>query len=191
MASAHSFAINKCEDSEGRISYQESPCANDEVASQINIARQAKQLDIPNANWALRYQAPEMTPIDERFADHHFQYVASAKTGLVMSVFVEPAQGKGRDKRSCGDYYWQLTAQNPMIIARTVDRTDTTDFIIVSYAIKVPDGDSWLVQGNYNLYGFRENRCIDIHLSKLYPTDSDINFSEFITFASSLEFIRR
>ncbi|MFT7245320.1 MAG: hypothetical protein ACI82A_002688 [Candidatus Azotimanducaceae bacterium] len=63
-------------------------------------------------------------------------------------------------------------------------------FIIVSYGLRVPRGDDWITQGNYNIYGFYKDSCIDIHLSKLFPTDAAINFQDFIEFATSLAYVK-
>ncbi len=189
--SAPVFAANKCTDSSGKVSFQDLPCASDETSKTIPEQNRRQQLKIPDGDWSLSFEAPVMTKIDEANDAGHYQYFASASTGLVMSVFVEPSEGKGTDKRSCGDYYWRLTAENPSIIGSTVDRIDGSDFIIVSYGIEVPDGESWMVQGNYNIYGYRDKRCIDIHISKLFPDDSEIDFAEFIRFASTLRFLSR
>lgn len=186
LASSPVLGINKCTDLSGNVSFQDLPCDAEVEQTTIAVADNRRKLSIPRQNWALSYEAPPMVKIDEVDHPEQYQYVASANSGLVMSVFVEPAAGKGTDARSCGRYYWRLTAQNPAIMGSTVDRIDADKFIIVSYAVKVPEGDDWIVQGNYNIYGFRDNQCIDIHLSKLFLDDAAINFDEFIRFASSL-----
>jgi hypothetical protein len=107
-----------------------------------------------------------------------------------MSVFVEPAAGKGSDKLRCGNHYWQLTVRNPTIITRSVDTVVGDEFIIVSYGLRVPRGGEWITQGNCNIYGFYKNSCIDIHLSKLFPTDAAINFQDFIGVATSISYIK-
>ncbi len=155
----------------------------------MSQAQRSQGLQIPGQNWSLSYDAPRLTKIEEASRDGHYQYLASAPSGMVVSVFVEPSEGRGTDKRSCGDYYWRRTAENPAIIASTVERTDRDEFIIVSYAVEVPRGDNWIVQGNYNIYGYRNGQCVDIHLSRLFADDKDIDFSELIRFAGSLEYV--
>jgi hypothetical protein len=193
VVSTSALAINKCTDAAGSVSYQDADCETTQTTEQIetrSTSRNPQELTLIDRQWGLRFLAPSMRELEKASTDGNFSYLADSPSGLVMSVFVEPAAGKGSDKLSCGNHYWQLTARNPAIIARSVDKVVADEFIVVSYGLRVPRGDDWITQGNYNIYGFYKDSCIDIHLSKLFPTDAAINFQDFIEFATSLAYVK-
>ena len=116
------YAVNKCTDGKGKVSYQEKRCSNDTKSETLDIQTSAsptKQFHkIPNQKWRFAYSAPKMKRIQENNSGRGYQYLGeSKKTGFVMSMYVEPSRGKGTDKFECGNYYWQKASKNPMIMA--------------------------------------------------------------------------
>jgi hypothetical protein len=125
VISTSALAINKCTNAAGSVSYQDAACEATQTTEQIETpsrSKKSQELMLIDRQWGLRFLAPSMRELEKSSADGNFSYLAGSLSGLVMSVFVEPAAEKGSDKLSCGKHYWQMTAKNPAIIAAPLKR---------------------------------------------------------------------
>lgn len=193
MSSQPIYAIYKCTDESGKISYQEKKCSNDAKSETLNIQTSSspnKQFhSIPNQKWRLSYSAPKLKKIQESSSGRGYQYLGeSKKTGFVMSIYVEPSMGKGINKFECGNYYWQRASKNPMIMQNTVEQMKTNDFTIVNYVMEAKSKGQNSLHVNTNLYGYKDGKCIDVHASQGFTDIKAMNFDLLVNFNTSLQF---
>lgn len=139
------------------------------------------KLWLPGKNWALEINTPgfeieskEMAP-----SGNSIEVFASNKdTGVLLSAFLlkEPAKG---DSTACREYYWNKVKQTPGKKVNT-KMYEIGEMAIVEYVI--PEfGGIPLNQKHLNAYLAREDKCINIHLSKInFETKDDVLFKSIL-----------
>lgn len=141
---------------------------------------------VDGATWGFKFD-PTITQTRKAgsFAGN-FRFEGMTKDGFIVSGFVEPAEGKGTSAAACKDYYWKRALRNPAIVRESVIFATRHDkFEVVSYAIEGSDQGLSLVAVNTNYYGFRDGKCIDIHVSQVFPAKGEPDYSNFLSFAKS------
>ena len=188
----NTYAINKCTDATGKIAFQDKPCASSQQAQAVNLhgstAIGKTTLFIPNERWGLSFKAPKLKKTREASQNGFYQYEAFSKSGFVLSLFVEPSEGKRNTKLACSDYYWKQTARNPLILKKTTSAFETEDFTIVSYLVRFESQGQPMYQTNYNIYGHQQNKCLDVHISKTFDDKEKIELSQLTEFSKSLRY---
>jgi hypothetical protein len=87
-------------------------------------------------------------------------------SGMVVSIFLEPAAGRGGDSVAVRNAYWGR-AKNSPIPKKDIKLGKAGDYATVEYL--VPD----VQQKNMNIYIVHEGTWIDVHLSKVEFTKDD------------------
>lgn len=95
---------------------------------------------------------------------------ANAETGLVVSVFMEPAQKAG-DAAAVREVYWGKAQRSPMK-KEGIKLGKSGEFTTVEYLIPESQGLK-IDQKNLNVYAVKEGVWIDIHVSKTEFADKD------------------
>ena len=144
-------------------------------------------LSLPDLDWALKINSPGFN-IDSggmRPDGLATQAMATNKsTGLVMSVFIEPAVMEG-DSRAVRDYQFKGLKESPFMDDDVVF-TEDGDVALLEYFISEYQGVE-LNQRHVNAYYVKDGFWIDIHLSKVKYTDADKKLFDDVL--ASVEFV--
>ena len=70
----------------------------------------------------------------------------------------------------------------------TIEQMDTNDFMLVNYVMEAKSKGQTSLHVNSNLYGYKDGKCIDIHVSQGFSDIKKIDFELLITFVSSLQY---
>lgn len=141
---------------------------------------------VDGADWGFKF-APTLAQTRKTGSvSADFQFEGMTEEGFIVSGFVESAEGKGTDAATCKDYYWKRALRNPAIVRESVIVASRgKKFEVVSYAIEGSDEGIAVVSVNTNYYGFREGKCIDVHVSQVFPARGEPDYSSFLSFAKS------
>ena len=127
----------------------------------------------PGAGWELVMPIKGLTIVEEKEnpARKMKQVTAEdAKSGLVVSIFMEPSRKEG-DSSTVRDVYWGRAKDSPMR-KENIKLDKVGDYATVDYL--VPDiGGQAIQQKNVNAYVVHEGVWIDVHLSKVQFSDKD------------------
>ena len=124
-------------------------------------------LDLPGKAWVLeigmegfeleRYEmAPDLSAVNLQ--------AYNKTTGMVMSAFLEKAEGVGGSKE-CRDFYWKKAQKSPMK-KDSIKLSEIGNTALVEYIVKEYEGKK-IDQYNLNAYLAKDDVWIDIHLSKV------------------------
>lgn len=94
----------------------------------------------------------------------------NAGTGLIASIFIEPARKEG-DSSAVRDAYWGRARQSP-IPKENIKLDKAGDYATVDYIVPGMAGEA-LRQKNVNIYIAHEGMWIDVHLSKVQFEEKD------------------
>ncbi len=151
----------------------------------------SSEILVDGATWGFQFEPTIEKPRKAGAASGEFQFEAITKDGFVVSGFVEPAEGKGTSPESCRAYYWKLTSQNPAIVKDSVMVvSEGGQFEAVSYMVVASDRGQRFVQVNANYYGFRDDKCIDVHVSQAWPEGVEPDMSNLLIFAKSFGYTK-
>ena len=192
-AAAHAADVHKCIDRDGHASYQQQPCEGDSQGEAVHISGSAanafrQYLPIPQQDWQLSFIAPALQERSRNDEPGRFSYLASAAEGLVLSVFVESSEGKGKSNVGCANFYWQRAQENPMIVAGSVTQLSRKGWVQTMYLIKAKLNGQTVLQINHNLFNYRDGHCIDVHASHVIEKDDTRSYDLLMEFSASVQF---
>lgn len=122
---------------------------------------------LPEISWALNINM-EGFQIGENIlsADGKSRNILASnrETGVVMSVFIEPAIKSGGSKE-CRDYFFKKIKNSKKGI-QGIKLSEKNGAAIVEYSIK-KEKEAKYEQKNINIYFVKESYWIDVHLSKV------------------------
>lgn len=141
---------------------------------------------VDGASWGFKFEPTSAQTRKSDPATGEFQFEALTQDGFIVTGFVEPAEGKGTNAKTCRTFYWQLFSKNPMIDKATI-RVGSTgkQFEVVSYVAKGSTPTQRFVQFNSHYYGFRDGKCIDIHVSQAFSETGEPDFTNLRSFFKS------
>ena len=145
---------------------------------------------VPGENWGFQFNSPKLVQQKGNASATEFQFEASTEIGFIISGFVEPASGKGNSSKECMSYYWALSSKNPSILKDTVKVIAAEPFAVVTYLIEAEYQGKRYIQPNANYYGYRNNTCVDFHVSQTFLYDSKIDYSNLIGFGKSFGYYK-
>lgn len=145
---------------------------------------------VPGENWGFQFNSPKLVQQKGSASATEFQFEAATEVGFIISGFVEPAQGKGSTSEECMKYYWALSSKNPSILKDTVKILAAEPFAVITYLIDAEYQGKRYIQPNANYYGYRENACIDFHVSQTFLYDSKIDYSNLLEFGKSFGYYK-
>lgn len=137
------------------------------LAHGAEIAGEIITLTLPQLHWVLEFGAPgfvlrEKEVVESKEATRFF--AVNAKTGMVMSAFLEKADHPG-DSKECRAFYWERGKKSP---TRKDDfsMSESGGMAILEYIVQETEGVK-VNQKNMNVYLSRDGYWGDIHLSKV------------------------
>ncbi|MBU2713983.1 hypothetical protein [Zooshikella harenae] len=145
---------------------------------------------VSGENWGFIFNSPKLETHRDGISETGYQFQASSREGFIVSGFVEPALGKGRSPEECKSFYWSKALRNPNILRDTITTVKGGHFSIVNYLVDVEYKAKRYIQANTNYYGFREGKCIDVHVSQIFPFSKDIDFSNLLEFGKTFRYYR-
>lgn len=137
------------------------------------IAREKILITMPDLDWALEINCPTFEVERGEFNPNGPTWELMAKdrnTGMIMSIFVEPAANDG-DKSDCREYYWERLKSSPVNEEEVVFK-DQGETALAEYMIRKYRGVK-LDQKHLNIYMAKDGFWIDIHLSKVNYREAD------------------
>lgn len=137
---------------------------------------------MPGEAWGFRFNTPKLANQQSKESNHDFRFEAWTKSGFVVSGFVESADGKGRNAQECREFYWALASKNSNIQKDTIAVIQSEPFAVVSYLIDITYQGKRYIQPNANYYGYRDGKCIDFHVSQIFPYEAEIDYSNMLEF---------
>lgn len=141
---------------------------------------------VDGTNWGFQFDPTGAQIRKASSATGDFRFEAITRDGFIVSGFVESADGKGTSAETCKNHYWQLASRNPAIVQESVVAVPAAGpFEVVSYVVTGSEQGQSLVQINANYYGYRDGKCIDIHVSQAFPAGVDPDYANLLTFAES------
>ncbi|GEM_PF-2733562 len=144
---------------------------------------------IDGANWGFKFDPTSAQTRKNGSAAAEFQFEVVTRDGFIITGFVEPAEGKGTNAETCRSFYWQLSSKNPAIVKDSIlVASKGGPFEVVSYVVNGSEQGQRLVQVNANYYGFRDGKCIDIHVSQAFPESAEPDYSNLLSFAKSFRY---
>ncbi|HEY8026363.1 MAG TPA: hypothetical protein VIF60_17505 [Burkholderiaceae bacterium] len=145
---------------------------------------------VPGQTWGFQFDSPKLVHQKGNASATEYQFEASTEVGFILSAFVEPATGKGTDSTSCMKYYWALSAKNPSIRLDSVKFLTKEPFAVVSYVVEGDYKSKHFLQVNTNYYGFRDDNCIDFHVSQVFLSGAEIDYSNLQAFNKSFGYFK-
>ena len=146
---------------------------------------------VDGTDWGFQFEPTSDQTRKKGSTTSEFQFEAITKEGFIVTGFVEPAKGKGTSAETCRAYYWELSSKNPAIVTGSVVvASKSGQFEVVSYVVKGSEQDQQLVQINANYYGFRDGKCIDVHISQTFPDSVKPDYSNMLSFAKSFGYTK-
>lgn len=136
------------------------------------LAAEGITLTLPDLDWALEINSAGFEIQSGGLRPDGLATKAMAvnkTTGIVMSVFIEPAQSAG-DNTVCREYFSEGLKQSPTKEDDVVFN-ETANMALMEYTIKEYEGVA-INQKHVNAYIVKDDFWIDIHLSKIEYTDS-------------------
>lgn len=143
---------------------------------------------VPERAWGFSFESPPLLYHKGQFDGANYQLEASTKIGLTLSLFVEPASGKGSSSQACKEFYWPHAAKNPSIVDDSVKVIAAEAFVAVSYVVRAEHEGNWFIQPNTNYYSYRDGACIDAHISQVFPEGAKIDYANLIRFAETFDY---
>jgi hypothetical protein len=143
---------------------------------------------VPGEEWGFQFESSPVKSHRGAFGDGEYQLEVLSSGGLIATVFVEAAQGKGATPEECRSFYWGLSSVNPAIVAESVKTEVAGEFEVVSYTVEAEQGGVLYVQPNINFYGYREGKCIDVHISQAFPEGVQVDYANLELFRNSLKY---
>ena len=138
-------------------------------------ATQPAELRVPGprgAAWDLVLPVKGLEVVEDDADDPRVRHLTAVdkSTGLIVSVFMEPAPQAG-DSAAVRDVYWGRAKQSPLK-KEGVTLGKAGPYATVQYT--VPDvGGEKIDQRNANLYIAHEGVWVDVHVSKMKYADKD------------------
>lgn len=145
---------------------------------------------VPGESWGFTFDSPKMVRQQAVASDTDFKYEGSSEIGFVVSGFVESGKGKGFNNETCMNYYWNLASKNPAIQKKSVKVQAGEKFTVMTYLIEAEHEGKLYIQPNANYYGFRDGRCVDFHISQVFPVDININYESLLQFAKTFTYYK-
>lgn len=152
----------------------QSQLAHNNIAEHIEISFAALQnsehpieIAYPGKTWALTIKSrgfeikQKQTKPD---GDGVMIAATNEENGLIMTVYLEKAAGKGGSKE-CRDYYWGK-AKNSPLPKTDIKMSELNEMALVEYIMPSFQGRT-LNQKNVNAYLAKDGVWIDIHISKV------------------------
>lgn len=143
---------------------------------------------VPSEEWGFQFESSPVKSHRGAFGDGEYQLEILSSGGLVATVFVEPAKGKGATPEECRSFYWRLSSRNPAIVSESVKIEVADQFEVVSYTVEAEQGGVVYVQPNVNFYGYRDGKCIDVHISQAFPEGVAVDYANLELFRDSLKY---
>lgn len=140
---------------------------------------------IPAKNLILSFNSPPLSKFESKSNKSQSQFKANSFNGFNLSYFFEPASGKGNNHSECFKFYWNDSKNNPMIDKSTIKFRTNNNMSIVEYDLAGEFQGNDFRMPNVNYYLYKNNNCIDIHISKLPFNKSDHEI--FKSFESSIK----
>jgi len=146
---------------------------------------------VDGTDWGFQFEPTSDQTRTNGSTTGEFQFEAITKSGFIVSGFVELAKGKGTSAETCRAHYWGLSSKNPAIVKDSVVvASKGGEFEVVSYVVTGSEGRQQLVQINANYYGFRDGKCIDVHISQAFPDNVKPDYSNMLSFAKSFGYTK-
>lgn len=131
------------------------------------------KLPIPSQEWSIGFLSPPLTNKKEDSKNDGYQYMASSDR-FTISIFVEQPKGDATSHTKCFEYYWPRARRNPAIQHETIQTTATPWYHRVQYDSKGTYKDRSYVQRSVNYFFAYAGRWVDVHISVIEPTETDI-----------------
>jgi hypothetical protein len=104
-----------------------------------------------------------------------------------LSLYVERPGCAGESTHKANfECFWPKAKRNPMIDQASVKTTTTSDYIKVEYDIKAPFQGKTITLRNINFLFAYQGKWMDLHVSIIEPTASDLSLLK--TFEDSLSY---
>ena len=147
---------------------------------------------VDGADWGFQFDPTGAQTRTDGSISSEFQFESISKDGFIVTGYVESADGKGTSAESCRAYYWKLSSKNPAIVKKSVSVVSKGgQFEVVSYVINGSEQGQNLIQVNANYYGFRDGKCIDVHVSQAFPENVKPDYKNLLDFAKSFGYTER
>lgn len=141
---------------------------------------------VPEKNMVLSFDAPGLSSFEGRSNKEQMQFKAQGFEGFNLSYFVEPSEGKGSNAKECFEFYWKRAQTNPMMDKATIKLRESGNMSVAEYDLAGEWQGKNFRMPNRNFYLYVKGNCIDIHISKLPFTESDLKM--FRNFEDSIKF---
>jgi hypothetical protein len=131
------------------------------------------RVSAPGGGWDLVLPVKGLAVLDEQADEKRKSkniMAADEKTGLTVSVFMEPSRKQG-DHSTVRDVYWGRAKNSPMK-KDNIKLDKVGDYATVDYIVPDIEGQA-IQQKNVNVYIAHEGVWIDVHLSKVEFTEKD------------------
>jgi len=135
------------------------------MAKNINIGLISKE-------WGLEFNSKGFNIQDEGssvLGDSRHVYASNQKSGINISIYLEPAQKENSSIIDCRNFYWNR-AQTFPVAKEEVQMKEKDNMAIIEYITPEHEGVK-INHKNINAYMVKDNVWIDIHISK-------VNFKE-------------
>lgn len=136
-------------------------------------SKQTQSLSLDEADWSLEIDLPRFK-IEERATRPDGSGTmlrgASRKTEMIASVFLE-RNPELSSKEECKEHYWSKAMQGPFPKSN-VEFISTETMEQVHHFVKEYKGIA-LMQKSVNAFMYRDDVCVDVHLSKVLYESKD------------------
>lgn len=153
--------------------------------SQVVFA--GEKVPVPGTEWGFSFESPKLINSKGNADKNNFQYAASSDDGFVISIFVEPSKRKETSAKRCMNYYWTLSKKNPYIVKNSIEEIERATFPMVVYDVEVNYEGKDLIQINADLYEYKDDKCIDVHISQTFASQEQVDYFNISKFVQSLK----
>lgn len=132
---------------------------------------------MPTTGWGFVFVSPPLKRYEASRDGASFKYSALANRYMQISLFVEPSMNEVTSMKGCKNYYWNKAKKNALIKDDSVKFVSGGSFERVTYATNYQSEGQDVTSVNVNFYGYRDDYCIDIHMSKVITGRDDVEVS--------------
>nr|MDO8079446.1 hypothetical protein [Candidatus Freyarchaeota archaeon] len=134
------------------------------------------KIGLPYKDWGLEFDSKGFEVVEQELSesfDSIYLRLSNDKTGIIISITLEPACIEGGTNIDCRDFYWSRMKELP-IQRENIVMKEFKKMAVLEYFIPKIEGLE-VGQKNLNAFMVKDDIWIDIHISKTQFNEKDLN----------------
>ena len=148
------------------------------------------RIGLISKDWALEFNSKGFEIVEQGssiLGDSTYIHVAQDKSGINISIFLEPARKKNSNIIDCRDFYWNRAQADPRP-KENILMKEMENMAIIEY-ITPEHGGMKIDHKNINAYMVKDDTWIDVHVSKIHFKEKELK--NFYSLLNSVKFVKK